>query len=116
MSKPPSDKILLRTDREGGLILTPEFMREAKVKSGDEYAAWKFRGGYKLVFLKHWQGKGRIPKHAHRGKVEPALPELPDELSKPAPFKRQQACKDLRAMGPGDFRSRKPAKKRKSTK
>jgi hypothetical protein len=95
MSKIPAEKMVLRTDREGGLELAPEFMRAAKVQLGDEYAAWKEGGSVILSFLKHRKKTIRIPKRAEYGKIEPALPEesvvpcKPVAATKPIPRKRK---------------------------
>lgn len=64
-------KRILVTDSEGGLPLPPEW----GMKIGDEFAAWKKGETIILAFLKTY--RGRVPKRAHRGKVEPALPETP---------------------------------------
>jgi hypothetical protein len=83
-SPAPAEKYRLVSDSQGGLVLTPEFMRNNKVQLGDEYAAWKTSKGVMVVFKKNHRGKRRIPKHAIFGKVQLALPEIIAEVPKPA--------------------------------
>jgi hypothetical protein len=68
----PAKKFKVVTDSEGGLPLPSEW----GAKIGDEFATWKEGDKIILVFPKTYRGNRRIPKGAHRGKVEPALPEL----------------------------------------
>lgn len=99
---------ILVTDREGGLPLPPEW----GAKIGDDFAAWKEGESIILVFPRTYRGNRKIPKNAHWGKVEPALPEKPVTLPKPAVLDRQQALKDLIAIGPVHSKPRKPKKSR----
>ena len=82
MSKPGKKYPPMMVDREGGLELSAEFVRDKKIKTGDEYAVWEKGGGFILVFKRNGRWENPIPKHAHRGKVEPALPEISVKLPK----------------------------------
>ena len=76
MRKQPAKRFIVETDNEGALPITAEM--EPDVKIGDEYATWKEGEKIMLVFTKVYRDK--IPKQAHRGKVEPGLPKIPVPL------------------------------------
>jgi hypothetical protein len=114
MKKSLAKKFILHADSQGGLELSAEFLKAADVKTGDEYAAWKVRGGIMMVFTKNYRGKRKIPKHALWGKVEPALPEHRIELPIVTKPDRKRALQILKEMGPVNFKPRKP--QRRSTK
>jgi hypothetical protein len=64
---------------------------EPDVNIGDEYAVWKEGNKFMVVFTKHYRGKRKIPNHAYRGKVEPALPETSVRLPMPVRTRSRKA-------------------------
>ena len=82
-------KYYLTTDSEGGLTLPPEL--EPGVRIGDEYATWKEGNKIFLAFTKNYRGKRKIPEHAYRGKVEPALREITVRLPMPVKTRSKKA-------------------------
>jgi hypothetical protein len=85
------------TDREGGLPLSDELARYMGANIGDEFAAWKEGDDIILIFTKNYHGKRKIPKHAHRGVVEPALLEKSECAAKKAESANVKKPKTIRA-------------------
>lgn len=88
MKKPRPENTRLRTDDEGNLILTGAFMKSHSLEVGDEYAAWKEGESIILAFKKIYRGRRRIPKHAHRGRIEQVSPDVPMRKGKKLRKKR----------------------------
>lgn len=82
---------IITTDSEGGLPLPVEWLRDMGLKIGDEFAGWKEGETIILAFPKVYRGK--IPKQAHRGRIEPALPEIPFTSPKRAKAAKVKAPK-----------------------
>ena len=80
--KKPLKSIRVTADREGGIPMSDEMLKAMPCEIGDPYACWKEGDGWRLVFPKAKKYKGKIPKDAHWGKVEPALPEIQSALPK----------------------------------
>ena len=91
---PAKKHCVITTDSEGGLPLPAELAPEVKI--GDEYAAWKEGDDIIVVFTKNYHGRRKIPQHAHRGKVEPALPEITIRLPMLTKKRRREAKAALR--------------------
>ena len=122
---PKKDSIII-ADSEGGLPLPAEMSRDLNIRIGDDYAFWKHRDGWKIVFSKGASSKVKIPKHAEWRKVEPALPDEPVHIfvipnppltrAKPVrkkpnppstPVDYKAALKSLTAISPVKFPKRK---------